>query len=204
MRIRDRRRYFFEINEFLLRIRASAIFLGQKILAAQKKTNPATINSAQGHPCGGFLSRALYISRRTAVCGGRRRRASMKTGRCGSAMPLIALSHLRSGSLRGAGGRILVGVSARTRFAGGHFFFLGMVWSPSREHDRHEPDTKVPRHSCVFARTYIVCTIPAVAGCVKHTRGAHKSKSVQLFPYKFPRLRVPWVWETPRSRKIDD
>ena len=61
MRIRDRRQYFFEINEFLLRIRASAIILGQKLLAAQKKANHATINSAQAHPCGGFLSRALYI-----------------------------------------------------------------------------------------------------------------------------------------------
>ena len=37
-------------------------------------------------------------------------------------------------AIRGAGGDVLVGVCARTRFAGGHFFFLssdGMVWHQS-------------------------------------------------------------------------
>ena len=46
------------------------------------------------------------------------------------------------------------------------------------KHDRHEPDTKAPGNGCVLARTFIVCSIPAVAGCVKHTRGAHKSKPI--------------------------
>ena len=34
------------------------------------------------------------------------------------------------GGVRGAGGSMWIGVSARARFASGHFFFLGMVWSP--------------------------------------------------------------------------
>ena len=46
--------------------------------------------------------------------------------------------------------------------------------------------------------------MPVIAGCLKHTRGAHKSKRVTMSLYKFPRLRVLWGRETPRSRKIDD
>ena len=40
MRIRDRRRYFFEINEFLLRIRGVRDFLGAKITGRSRKDQP--------------------------------------------------------------------------------------------------------------------------------------------------------------------
>ena len=43
--------------------------------------------------------------------------------------------------------------------------------------------------------------MPVVAGCVKHTRGAHKSKFNQLFPEQVPpSARALGVGNTPISK----